>query len=567
MTLHESDPNYGSLGIDRNLCFLVNPAAIDDESNITCNGTPPAIYGAVAGTSKEATKILPDGWFSPGTHIEYFVRRSTLEAPGTYVLLFDTTRVFPQDPDAAADLDQERWSSVDVLPDLWKSTRFGGAGLACVLLVDAADRRGSNPSYRGALDSLGFGKDDGATSGWRSLGAGHDPNDPAGFIAANRGQYGIRYDQFDIRASESREAGHPGARFALNLAGVAQKGDRSGPSAAMLGTLYQTVIHATGDLDYAVLHDGSGSQEGSDDIALYEGFLAGATAANRRGLWLSGDGIMEDGAINSGDGSRLPVFLSGTFGADLVSPDYKVFSGSSATTVGLLPVAPWAHPGRIYGFDHNCDIHADVLSVVPTVDGAAAAAQYQVLGPGTEFTASVYRPAGTGREYRTLLDGFDATHLRGHYASLASIASQIGTNVGRFGWIDDVVAAHFQICNRVRPAISVGDLPGPQGARFANQLLGAYPNPAFAARAITLRFTLAAPAPIRVRIFNVAGREIAALEHKGVEGENRVLWDGRLANGVSAPSGVYFYRLEGAAFENATDGPGARAKLILLSGN
>jgi hypothetical protein len=178
----------------------------------------------------------------------------------------------------------------------------------------------------------------------------------------------------------------------------------------------------------------------------------------------------------------------------------------------------------------------------------------------------VYRPTGNGREYRTLLDGFDAMHLRGHYASLASIASQIGTNVGRLGWIDDVVAAQFQICNRARPAISVGDLPGTGGERFANRNLGAFPNPAYAARHVTLRFTLAAPAEIRVRIFNVAGREVASFDHRGSEGANAIVWDGRLGNGTSAPSGVYFYRLEGAAFEDGT-GAGAKAKLILLSGN
>ena len=132
------------------------------------------------------------------------------------------------------------------------------------------------------------------------------------------------------------------------------------------------------------LHDGFDSQEGADDIALYEGFLAGATAANRRGLWLSGDGIMEDGAINSDDGTLLYPFLTETFGADLVSRDYKVYSGPSATTVGLLPLAAWAHPGRIYGLDTPVhDPPRRPLPVVPTVDGAAAAAQYQVLGPGT----------------------------------------------------------------------------------------------------------------------------------------------------------------------------------------
>lgn len=566
-TLHEKDPNFAALGIDRPLCFLVNPDGTNDASNISCIGTAPAIYGAVAASSQEATKILPDGWFTPGTHIEYFVRKSTLEAPGTYELLFDTTRVFPQDAGGIADYDQERWSSADVLPDMWKSSRYGGAGLACLLMIDGNDRRGADPQYRGAADTLGYGKDDGATSGWRGIGPGSDPNDPAGFVAANRGQYGLNYDHYDIRAAESFEAGHPGVRFAQNTGGIAQKGDRSGPSASMLATLYATVLHLSGDLSGGVVHDGFDSQEGADDIALYDGFLAGATSVNRRGLWLSGDGMMEDGAINSDDGTFLYPFLTATFGADLTSPDYHAYSASAATTVGLLPTAAWSHPGRIYGLAHLCTLRPDVLEIVPTVDGASIAAAYQALGPGTEFTASVYRPIGTGREFRTLIDGFDLSHLRGHYATLAAIQTGVGSNMARLGWFDDVVAGHFQICARRLPALSVGDLPGTQAQRFSNQNLGAYPNPALAARAVTLRFTLAAPASIRVRIYNVAGREVAAFAHKGVEGENRAPWDGRLANGSSAPAGVYFYRLDGAAFDGTAPGASAKAKLILLSGN
>ena len=565
-TLHESDPNYATLGIDRPLCFLVDPNGSTDDSNISCTGTPPAIYGGVSGSSKEATKILPDGWFTPGTHIEYFVRKSTLEDPATHELLFDTTRVFPQSISASPDYDQERWSNVDVLPDMWKSSRFGGAGLACMLIVDGADRRGADPQYRGAADTLGYGKNNGATAGWRGLGAGTDPNDPAGFVAANLGQYGLNFDHYDIRASESREAGHPGVRFAQNLGAFALRGDTSGPSAAMLATLYTNVLHLAGDLSSGTLHDGFDSQEGADDIALYEGFLAGATPANRRGLWLSGDGIMEDGAVNSDDGTFLYPFLAEVMGSDLVSGNYKVYTGSNATTVGLMPMASWAHPGRIYGLNHVCTVLADVLLPVSTVDGAAGAASYQALGAGTEFTASVYRPVTVSREFRTLIDGFDLSNVRGHYASLAAIQTRLGSDIGRIAWFDDVFAAHFQSCARKGSVIAVGDLPGPQAERFANRNLGAFPNPAFAARAITLRFTLAAPQPVKVRIFNVAGREVAAVEHKGVEGENRVLWDGRLGNGTSAPAGVYFYRLDGVTFEDGT-GAGAKAKLILLSGN
>jgi hypothetical protein len=559
-TLHEADPNFATLGISKNVCFLVDPNGPADESNITCSGTPPAVYGPVSGTTKEGTKILPDGWFTPGSHIEYFVRRSTLEAPAVASLLFDTTRVFPQDPTGLADFDADRWHSVDVLPDMWKSTRFGGAGMGCLLIVDDNDRRGAEQAILGAADTLGYGKDNGAKKGWKGLGPGSDPNDPAGFVAANHGQAGMNFDLYEIRAAESAEAGHPGVRLATNAGAIAAKGDKSGPSAAMLATFYTTVLHSAGDLSSNTLHDGFDSQEGADDITLYDNWITGATSTNRRGLWLSGDGIMEDGTFVSDNGTVLLPFLNNRFGASLAAENYKVYSGSSANTVGFLPLAFWSHPGRVYGFNHSCTVLADVLLVESTVNGALAAAQYQAMGGGTEFTSSVYRPTGSGREYRTLIDGFDLANLRGNYANLGQIATLPGTDIGRISWFDDVVTQHFQMCARRGPILGIGDLPGFDGESFANLNLGASPNPAFAAKTVTLRFTLARAGDVTVRIFNVAGREVARIARPAVAGRNDIPWDGTLSTGVRAPAGVYFYRVDGVEFEPGS----APNKMVLL---
>jgi len=558
--LHESDPNFAALGIAHNVCFLIDPAGSTDQSNLVCGGTPPAPYGAVSGTTKEGTKILPDGWFTPGTHVEYFLRKSLLESPATVSLLFDTTKVFPQDPGGNADYDQERWSSFDVLPDMWKSTRYGGAGLACLLLVDGADRRGSNPAFRGALDSLCYGKNNGATQGWKSLGPNADPNDPTGFVAANLGQYGVNFDQYDIRAAESAEAGHPGVRLANNPGAIALKRDTSGPSATQLASFYTTVVWGSGDLNSGTLHDAYDVQESADDIGLLEGFLAGATPANRRGVHLSGNGIMADGALNSDNGTVLYPFLTETFGSDLTADDYKAYANSSLPEFAMLPTAPWAHPGRVYSSEQTCVTLSDVLKVVPTVDGAAEAMQHQNLGP-SPWTASVSRPTASGRDFRTLIDGFDFAALRGNYANIGQIGTLPGTDFARLYWLDDVLAGHFQICARRGPMCAPGDVPGIESARFANANLGAYPNPSFAGRNVSLRFTLAKAMPVTLRIFDVAGRAVARVAVKGVEGPNVAKWDGVLANGASASAGVYFYSLEGVDVAPAQ----RSAKLILLS--
>ena len=562
-TIHELDPKFATLGIDHNLCFLVDPNGTTDQANLICDGSVPAPYGAVSGTTKENTKIIPDGYLSPGAHVEYFLRRTLLENSAQVNLLFDTTNVFTQDPGGNTDFDAERWSSFDVLPDMWKSTRYSGAGLACMLMVDGNDRRGADPAYRGAADSLGYGKNNGATQGWKSLGPNTNTEDPAGFVAANLGQYGLNFDHYDIRASESSEAGHPGVRFASNPGGIALKGDKSGPSAAQLATFYTSVLHISGDSSSGTLSDGVESQESANDLSLYSGFLAGATPANRRGIWLSGDGIMEDGALNSDDGTHLYPFLTDNFGSDLTSGNYKAFSGTALTTVGFLPTAPWAHPGRVYGFQHNCLILADVLAVVPTVDGAAEGAQYQNLGPGP-YTASVYRPTGATRDFRTLIDGFDISNLRGNYANLGQIATLPGTDVGRINWFDDAAAGHFQICARRGPIVGIGDLPGVEGGRFSNVNLGSFPNPAFAGRNVTLRFTLAKAQDVTIRVYNVAGREVANFTRKAVEGPNNIIWNGEMSNGAKATAGVYFYAVDGIDF--VKDASKAQ-KMILLGAN
>ena len=568
-TIHESEYLPGglrsNLGIDHNLCFLVDPNGTTDQSNLICDGTVPAPYGAVSGTTKENTKILPDGTFTPGTHVEYFIRRSLLESPATIALLFDTTNVAVQDAGTNPDFDQERWSNWDVLPDMWKSTRYGGAGLACMLMIDGNDRRGADPQYRGAADSLGYGKNNGATQGWKQVvpPAPLGTEDPAGFVAANLGQYGLNFDHYDIRASESDEAGHPGVRFASNTGGIALKGDTSGPSAAQLASLYTLVAHIGGDLSSGTIHDGVDSQEGADDIALYDGFLAGATPANRRGMWLTGDGIMEDGALNSDDGTHLYPFLTDEFGSDLTSGNYKAYSGSAATSVGFLPTAPWAHPGRVYGFSHSCLLLSDVLAVIPTVDGAAEGATYQHLGP-SPWTSSVYRPTGATRDFRTLIDGFDLSNLRGNYVNLGQIGTVPGSDTGRIYWFDDVVAGHFQICARRGPVTAVGDLPGVEGGRFSNVNLGSFPNPAFAGRNVTLRFTLAKAQDVTIRVYNVAGREVANFTKKGVEGPNSIVWNGAMSNGAKATAGVYFYAIDGIDFVKGTS---KAQKMILLGAN
>jgi hypothetical protein len=54
-------------------------------SNIQCTGAVPAYLPAgTVGTTKEFTKIIPDGLLTPGAHVEYFFRdQKDVEDPGS----------------------------------------------------------------------------------------------------------------------------------------------------------------------------------------------------------------------------------------------------------------------------------------------------------------------------------------------------------------------------------------------------------------------------------------------------------------------------------------------------
>ena len=63
--------------------------------------------------------------------------------------------------------------------------------------------------------------------------------------------------------------------------------------------------------------------------------------------------------------------------------------------------------------------------------------------------------------------------------------------------------------------------------------------------ATTIRFDLPRPAPVTLRVFDVAGRTVRTLVGETMaSGPHAVRWDGRNDRGGRASAGVYFYRLE-----------------------
>jgi hypothetical protein len=88
------------------------------------------------------------------------------------------------------------------------------------------------------------------------------------------------------------------------------------------------------------------------------------------------------------------------------------------------------------------------------------------------------------------------------------------------------------------------------------RLLPPWPHPA--RPGVALSFALPAPGPARLAVFDAAGRRVASLGQDSYPaGLQRVVWDGRDAQGRPLPSGVYLLRLEAG-------GRCDRQKLVLL---
>ena len=99
---------------------------------------------------------------------------------------------------------------------------------------------------------------------------------------------------------------------------------------------------------------------------------------------------------------------------------------------------------------------------------------------------------------------------------------------------------------------------GPEGMRSPKVRIEArnHPNPFNPDTRIT--YTLSAPAGVNVQLYNLAGQQVRSFEMGNqAAGTYSVRWDGTLANGQMAPTGVYFYRIQ-------ADGESLIQRMLLL---
>jgi hypothetical protein len=98
------------------------------------------------------------------------------------------------------------------------------------------------------------------------------------------------------------------------------------------------------------------------------------------------------------------------------------------------------------------------------------------------------------------------------------------------------------------PATSVAAAEGPAPVSF--HLHGNRPNPFNPST--TLTFEIPSPGPVRLAIYDLAGRLVRVLQDGNLPaGAHRLEWNGTTEGGLPAPSGVYLYHLTSERFTAA----------------
>ncbi len=548
----------GALGIPRNLCFVSDSSVSVSTQSVICgsgNMPPgvsyppvwtnapwsglPASCTAASCVTREGTKIIPDGLLTPGSHVQYFFRREDAGGFGV-VMCPDTTVAIPQLGEGSAD--GHRWQQFSVLPDRWKSPAYvhpvigtPGAGNACMLVIDQADRRGDEHIWNVTAEALGITAVSrrGAHNGVATPLNG-DPNDPANFVRAHIGQAGTTWDLYNVKAGEALNAGSGsiGSRYARNDPSNTQiNGKRSlqGPAHEMLASHYSLIVLLTGDLSSAIF--GPFTNKSQDDVGVLQTWLmSGDTTVVNRGILVHGDGVIE---ANEG-GAASVAFSENFLGARLRHPGYHEFSGNTFPPYEVSMSGAISPDGNRFDVDSGCDADLDVLSVSSALASETIEAGfYPAFGAGAPYAASVLKSHSSARPWIALSNGWDLDHLRGFGSE---------SDAGRVAYFRDVLGSVFGVAC---PQLSGGPVTSVAGESL-REFFRIDGNPARRGMA-RVHLAIARAGRIEVKLYDIAGRAVRTLADRSfTAGEHTLSWDGRDAAGSRMASGVYFVRMRQA---------------------
>lgn len=559
-TFHELDPKFNTLGYNKNVCFVVDTTATAVQLNITCNSVPAWVTTVPqsrtgwngSAVTKEFTKIIPDGLLTPGSHVQYFFRKQQSAGLGNPTIAPDTNTVNPQFSEGGNTSDGHRWQQFSVLPDRWKG--FTAAGMACMLAIDNNDRRGSERIWVSVMDSVGgtAASKWGAHNGWHAAGDA-SVNDPAGFVSNNQ-QPGTTWDLYGVKASESltTQANAFGSRYAnrASMGLLDGKTIKTGPTKEMLRTYYRVLALLTGDLNSGIL--GPFANRSQDDIDLLNDYLtnSGGTA-QPRGFLVTGDGFGQSEVQTGGVVASHTAFLTQKLGWSLRNASYQSVSGNANDCADLLTTNIITTNGDVYGIGNSCLWSNDLLQTNPAIGEATDASFYEPVGVNAPYTASVYKAPNGTRPWIALSEGWDIEHIFGRYCESSN---------GRVAYYYNMLNNVFgSLCTLTGTPATTLDVPqNDRGGKYANFMkIG---NSVMRAGNATIRFGVAGSDRIKVKLYDVTGRQIRTLADRAFPaGEHSLTWDGSDDSGNQVARGVYFARIE-----YATKGAPINGRVVVL---
>ncbi len=265
-------------------------------------------------------------------------------------------------------------------------------------------------------------------------------------------------------------------------------------------------------------------------------------------LYLAGDNIVSSMAYGAGSSLALLRSFAGT---DLVCRSFRdpgCPSGTGFSSVFAVPVDPVGGAAFVgndgtHTLAGNGDPDYRCFDVLETSGSAAGTAlgneRFNDPTKGlVDYLSVTHTVMGAG-SYRTVVDGASLATRRaaGNANDPAPITDRLTRVLSWFGSVGSAMD-----CGDLGAALSQPP-PGPEPV--PTQLLGLAPNPLTAGEAGRISYTLEEDGPVRLAIYDLAGRQVRTLIDEQVSaGGHTVLWDGRNDSGSAVASGVYFYRLD-----------------------
>jgi hypothetical protein len=262
-------------------------------------------------------------------------------------------------------------------------------------------------------------------------------------------------------------------------------------------------------------------------------FMLGGTTTDHRGVWVQGDGFVQD---TDNSGATQADLLHNFFKVSLRDPSYFALTNVDNQCVDLRALTPITASGDIYGVRNGCTFTNDVLT--PGVGGVPSSL-YSPNGTAIPpLVSGVFHDvnSGTGEFWQSLIDGFDVRNLRSRFCD---------KSIGRLAYYYNALTNIFgKICAIAGTPPQTTDVPNNGDGSVFVDFMNLRNNPLVSGQA-TVDFGLAKADRVEVKVFDVSGRLVRTLADRSfAAGRHTLTWDGVDNDGRMVARGVYFTQVK-----------------------